>query len=77
VSDNAVSLTGGYAKNRLGGQVGRLDRRTLATADAGVALPAPLSDSAAVVIDGVGYVVGGQGTDKKSVATVTLVKPRA
>jgi hypothetical protein len=29
-----------------------------------------------VAVAGVGYLVGGQGTDKKSVTTVTAVRPR-
>jgi hypothetical protein len=32
-----------------------------------------LSDAAAVVIDGRGYLVGGQSTDRAPVATVVIV----
>ena len=76
VLGDAVYLFGGYVDNHLGAQVWRFDPKTLTTTDAGVTLPAPLSDSAAVAIAGVGYLVGGQGADKKSVATVTEVHSR-
>jgi hypothetical protein len=76
VLDGAVYLLGGYIDNRLGAQVWRFDPRAGATTDAGVTLTAPRSDAAAVVINGVGYLVGGQGPDKQPVAAVTLVRPR-
>jgi hypothetical protein len=73
---DAVFLAGGYVNNKLGTQVWRFDPKAGATSDAGVTLPAPLSDAAAAVVNGVGYLVGGQGTDKKSVATVTVFRLR-
>jgi hypothetical protein len=37
-------------------------------------LPAPVSDAAAVVAGGTGYLVGGQGADRATVATVTTLR---
>jgi len=41
-----------------------------------VHLPAPISDAAAVVIDGRIDVVGGQGVDRAPLPTVTIVRVR-
>lgn len=70
-----VYLFGGYVDNRLGAQVWRFDARRRVVRDTGLVLPTPLSDAAGVVIDGVGYVVGGQGPDRLPTAAVARFRP--
>jgi hypothetical protein len=68
-----VFVLGGYVDNsRLSDQVLRFDPATGTSTSAG-ALPAPVSDAAAVVVGHRGYLVGGQGSDRKARATVTIV----
>ena len=67
-------LLGGYVDNtELSGQILRFDPATGATTNVG-ALPAPVSDAAAVVIGKRGYLVGGQGTERAPLATVTVIR---
>jgi non-specific serine/threonine protein kinase len=72
----AVYLFGGFINNVVSGLVLRVDVPTGTTGVQGVVsaaagqLPAPVSDAAAVVVGGTGYLVGGQGTNSAPVDTV-------
>ena len=72
----AGELLGGFVDDsRLSDQILRFDPATGASAAVGT-LPAPVSDAAAVVVGGRGYLVGGCGADRVPRATVTVLTPR-
>jgi N-acetylneuraminic acid mutarotase len=71
-----VFVLGGYVDNsRLSDQILRFDPATGTSTVVGT-LPAPVSDGAAVVIAGRGYLVGGEGADRTPRATVTVLTPK-
>jgi N-acetylneuraminic acid mutarotase len=73
VLDGQVFVAGGYINNtQLSDQILRFDPRSATTAIAGH-LPAPISDAASAVIANRGLLVGGQGTDRAPVASVTAI----
>ena len=69
-----VYVVGGFVDNQVSAQALRFDPTTNEIVPAGT-LPIPVTDGAAVVLDGVGYYVGGQGTDRAVTDQVTLIRP--
>jgi len=66
---DSVYLLGGFVNNAISTQVLRVQLPTATVTPVG-ALPTPLSDAAAAVVNGVGYLVGGQGSTSAPVTTV-------
>jgi hypothetical protein len=67
-------VVGGFVDNQVSAQALRFDPATNEVVPAGT-LPIPVTDGAAVVFDGVGYYVGGQGTDRAVTDQVTVIRP--
>ena len=67
-----VFVVGGFVSDQPSTQVLRFDPATN-TVEAAGALPAPVTDAAGVVLGDTGYLVGGEGPGRTTIAAVLVL----